>query len=181
MTQNPSHLLQHVPPHNLEAEQSVLGGLLAAGSRGQDLIDQVQGLAPEDFYYPAHQAIFRAILDVANMGRPTDLVNTATRLQECGEFERAGGQQVVADLAFSVISPTIGVTHADKVLACSRRRQLAERATALIENAHRASVPFEHIQAQIQELASMGGQAVAEAVTVKTGADLLEMSFPDNP
>ncbi|TVM15778.1 hypothetical protein DPQ33_13815, partial [Oceanidesulfovibrio indonesiensis] len=40
---------------------------------------------------------------------------------------------------------------------------------------------FEHIQAQIQELASMGGQAVAEAVTVKTGADLLEMSFPDNP
>jgi len=57
------------PPHNLEAEEAVLGAILAAGR----MLAEVAGLVEEaDFYRPAHRAIWRAMLGLADRGEPTD-------------------------------------------------------------------------------------------------------------
>jgi len=57
------------PPHNLEAEEAVLGAILTAGR----LLAEVAAVLEEtDFYRPAHRAIWRAILRVADRGQPTD-------------------------------------------------------------------------------------------------------------
>src|SRR5215218_10175865 len=59
------------PPHNLEAEEAVLGALLTAGR----LLEDVAAVLEEaDFYRPAHRAIWRAILRLADRGQPTDPV-----------------------------------------------------------------------------------------------------------
>jgi replicative DNA helicase len=59
------------PPHNLEAEEAVLGAVLASGR----LLAEVAGQLEEaDFYRPAHRAVWRAVLRLADQGQPTDPV-----------------------------------------------------------------------------------------------------------
>jgi replicative DNA helicase len=60
---------EHQPPQNVEAEEAVLGAILAAGQ----LLGEVTGQLEEaDFYRPAHRAIWRAMLRLADRGQPTD-------------------------------------------------------------------------------------------------------------
>ena len=73
------------PPHNLEAEEAALGAVLTAGR----LLTEVAALVEEaDFYRPAHRAIWRAILRLADRGQPTDPV---TVLGELGVLTRRVG------------------------------------------------------------------------------------------
>jgi replicative DNA helicase len=71
-----------VPPHNLQAEESVLGALLLS----RDAIGMVseQGLGPADFYRPAHQHIFDAIRSLYSSGGPVDTVTVAEELRRVG-------------------------------------------------------------------------------------------------
>jgi replicative DNA helicase len=67
------------PPHNLEAEEAVLGAVLTAGR----LLVEVAALLEEaDFYRPAHRAIWRAILRLADRGQPTDPVTVLGELDD---------------------------------------------------------------------------------------------------
>ena len=76
------------PPHNLEAEEAVLGAVLAAGR----LLVEVAGLVEEvDFYRPAHRTIWRAILRLADRGQPTDPVTVLGELDDRGELADVGG------------------------------------------------------------------------------------------
>ena len=59
------------PPHNLEAEEAVLGAVMAAGRL---LVEVAAVLEEADFYRPAHRAIWRAMLRLADVGQPTDPV-----------------------------------------------------------------------------------------------------------
>jgi replicative DNA helicase len=73
---------EHKPPHNLEAEEAVLGAVLASGR----LLAEVAGLVEEvDFYRPAHRTIWRAVLRLADRGQPTDPVTVLGELDDRGE------------------------------------------------------------------------------------------------
>ena len=72
---------EHVPPHNLEAEEAVLGAVLASGR----LLAEVAVVLEEaDFYRPAHRAIWRAMLRLADRGQPTDPVTVLGRVSRIG-------------------------------------------------------------------------------------------------
>ena len=74
---------EHQPPHNLEAEEAVLGAVLAAGR----LLPEVAALLEEvDFYRPAHRAIWRAMLRLADRGQPTDPVTVLGELTTPGSW-----------------------------------------------------------------------------------------------
>jgi hypothetical protein len=76
------------PPHNLEAEEAVLGAVLAAGR----LLVEVAGQLEEvDFYRPAHRTIWRAMLRLADRGQPTDPVTVLGELDHTGELAEVGG------------------------------------------------------------------------------------------
>jgi hypothetical protein len=76
------------PPHNLEAEEAVLGAVLAAGR----LLGEVAAVLEEaDFYRPAHRTIWRAILRLADRGQPTDPVTVLGELDDAGELADVGG------------------------------------------------------------------------------------------
>jgi replicative DNA helicase len=70
------------PPHNLEAEEAVLGAILTAGRL---LVDVAAVLEEADFYRPAHRAIWRAILRLTDRGEPTDPVTVLGELDNSGD------------------------------------------------------------------------------------------------
>jgi replicative DNA helicase len=80
-----------VPPHNLQAEESVLGALLLS----RDAIGAVseQGLRPDDFYRPGHQHIFDAIRALYSTGAPADTITVADELRRAGLLEQVGGTE----------------------------------------------------------------------------------------
>ena len=77
-----------VPPHSREAEESVLGSVLLSDTAANEVMDK---LVPEDFYVPAHQAIFGAILALYNTNQPLDAVTVSEELRRRGALERVGG------------------------------------------------------------------------------------------
>ena len=84
------------PPHSIEAEQAVLGGLLLNNRAWYELVDQV---AEEDFYTADHRAIFKAIAEMLNAGRPCDFVTLSEHLRHQGRLEDAGGISYLGTLA----------------------------------------------------------------------------------
>jgi len=85
-----------VPPHSLEAEQSVLGGLMLAN----EAWDWVADLVSEgDFYRPEHRLMFRRMAQLVEAGQPIDVVTLADALNHADELERAGGFGYLAELA----------------------------------------------------------------------------------
>jgi len=90
-----------LPPSNIEAEQSVLGSLLI----DKDAVIRVADiLNPEDFYQPAHEKIYEAILDLFDKGKPVDILSIANLLQERGVLKDVGGSGYLAELTNQVPS-----------------------------------------------------------------------------
>ena len=88
-----------VPPANLEAEQSVLGGILLR-SEALDVIADV--LAPEDFYHEAHAQIYTAILELYRRREPVDLVSVTALLADYELLDAVGGPGFLASLGDNV-------------------------------------------------------------------------------
>jgi replicative DNA helicase len=93
------------PPHNLDAEQSVLGAILLSDRTMYGLIIE-DALVPEDFFREQHRVIFRAMLDLYNEGAPIDTITVVDQLRQSGRLAEAGGEAGVDALAGSV--PAVG-------------------------------------------------------------------------
>jgi replicative DNA helicase len=85
-----------MPPHDLEAEQSVLGAVLLKPAVFDDVADLVK---PEDFYRDAHGTIFRTMIDLWVKKEPIDLVTVCGLLQTRGKLEEVGGAVFMAQLS----------------------------------------------------------------------------------
>src|SRR5436309_306546 len=79
---------ERVPPQDLDAEQSVLGGMLLSKDAIADVVEVLKGA---DFYRPAHETIYQAILDVYAKGGPADPMTIAAELTKRGEINKVGG------------------------------------------------------------------------------------------
>ncbi|PIT93408.1 MAG: replicative DNA helicase [Candidatus Harrisonbacteria bacterium CG10_big_fil_rev_8_21_14_0_10_38_8] len=84
-----------IPPQNLEAEQSVLGGLLIDKTA---IIKVADVLKSDDFYKPAHSIIYRSILKLYEKNEPIDIVTVTNELKEDGGIERIGGSSYLTSL-----------------------------------------------------------------------------------
>ncbi|CAN5563368.1 replicative DNA helicase [soil metagenome] len=84
-----------IPPHNLDAELSVLGAMLESKEAIANVIEVVQ---PEDFYKPAHTVIYEAILHLYGAGQPADAVTVADELTRRGRLEAIGGRPYILGL-----------------------------------------------------------------------------------
>ena len=111
------------PPHNLEAEEAVLGAILAAGR----LLAEVAGLLEEaDFYRPAHRAIWRAMLRLADRGQPTDPVTVLGELDHSGELADVGGGPFLHTLVQAVPTVANAGHYAQLVAETARRRRVID-------------------------------------------------------
>jgi replicative DNA helicase len=91
----------HVPPQNIEAEESVLGAMLVAEPALTRVIDEVR-LNAEDFYLDKHAAIFRCVHDLYAASKPVDELSVSEALTQRNEIDAAGGKRYVSELAAKV-------------------------------------------------------------------------------
>ena len=91
--------LDRTPPHNLEAEQAVLGAIFL---EKEALIRASEILKAEDFYRTSHQRIFQVALELNEENQPVDLVTVTSRLNDLKWLEEVGGVSYLSDLAGSV-------------------------------------------------------------------------------
>lgn len=85
-----------LPPHNTEAERSVLGAILLNNDSFHRL--QEVGLEARDFYRPAHQRIYETVLSLVEKGEPADLVTLTSSLRDRGWYEQVGGSAALTTL-----------------------------------------------------------------------------------
>jgi len=86
-----------VPPHNLEAEQSVLGAILLSDRAMYRLVID-DGLRPDHFYRERHRAVYRAMLDLYGRAEPVDAITVTEHLRQAGELDQLGGPSAVQAL-----------------------------------------------------------------------------------
>jgi replicative DNA helicase len=111
------------PPHNLEAEEAVLGAVLTAGRL---LVEVAAVLEEADFYRPAHRTIWRAMLHLADRGEPTDPVTVLGELDHAGELADVGGGPFLHTLVESVPTVANAAHYADLVAETARRRRVID-------------------------------------------------------
>ena len=90
-----------IPPHNSEAERSVLGILLLSSDKMNEAVDKIK---PTDFYNPAHVKIYQALLNLYNKNAPIDLITAMEELRRLGYLEDVGGMTYVATLTTEVVT-----------------------------------------------------------------------------
>ncbi len=110
-----------VPPHSIEAEQAILGGLLLDNEAWDKVADRI---LDEDFYRQDHRVIFRAISSLAQQGKPFDVVTLSEWLLNINEIDTAGGLAYLGTLANETPSASNVKAYADIVRERSILRQL---------------------------------------------------------
>lgn len=132
----PQGVQNRVPPHNLNAEKSVLGAMML----DQKAVSAaVEALVQEDFYYPANALVFAAILELTSKGNPVDFVTVTDVLERQGVLEKAGGYDYIAELSTFVPSAANVSHYIDIVTQHSRLRQLIAVAGQISDDCYEMS------------------------------------------
>lgn len=121
------------PPASLEAEQSVLGGILIKEG-AMDLVSDL--LIPEDFYYEAHGVIFRAMLELYYRREPVDLVTVASHLRSHNLLDAVGGPGFLASLTENVATAVNIDYYAKIVHEKSLLRRLSQCAAEIAQECY---------------------------------------------
>lgn len=121
-----------VPPHSIEAEQSVLGGLLIENETWDRCGDLIQ---PNDFYRYEHRQIFSVISQLINNSKPADVITVYEHLQSMGKAEECGGQAYLNALAQSVPSAANIRRYAEIVRERAILRKLVSASDDIATNA----------------------------------------------
>jgi replicative DNA helicase len=120
-----------VPPHNLEAEQTILGGVLI----NNDALNQVVDiLSSEDFYREAHVHIYEGMLSLYNRDDPVDLITLSQILKEKAILDKVGGTDYLASLAEATSTSAGIIHHARIVKDLSTRRGLIVECSRISES-----------------------------------------------
>jgi replicative DNA helicase len=121
-----------LPPHSIDAEQSVLGGLMLDNRAWDQLIDR---MSENDFYRHEHRLIFRSMSRLINHNKPIDVLTLSDTLREFQELEQIGGEVYLFELANNTPSAANITAYADIVRERSVLRQLIEAAGDITEKA----------------------------------------------
>ena len=121
---------ERVPPHDVAAEQCVLGGMLLSKDAISDVIEVIRAT---DHYRPAHQLIHESILDLYGRGEPADAITVANDLARRGEIARVGGAPYLHTLIASVPTAANAGYYARIVRERAIMRRLVEAGTRIVQ------------------------------------------------
>ncbi len=122
--------LGKVPPHDLEAEQAIIGSMLTDRDA---VISSIEVLKEEDFYREDNRAIYAAILNLYNRSEPIDIITVKAELESMGKFEQVGGLEYLAELPEKVPTTANAEKYIKIVEEKSILRRLIKTANEIIE------------------------------------------------
>ncbi len=123
-------LLGRIPPHDLDAERSVLSSLLLDPKVFHEIVEEV---SPEDFYHPSHQILIRAMLTIYEERRPVDLITLSEYLTTHKSLDAVGGPMALAEIADYAATSANVLHHARIVRDKAVKRRLIHVATEIAE------------------------------------------------
>jgi replicative DNA helicase len=154
-------LSDRIPPHNHEAEQSVLGAIFLEATA---LITASEILIPEDFYRISHQKIFQTMLYLSDQGKPIDVVTVTEELSSKKELEDVGGLSYLTELA-NAVPTAANVGHYAKIVEeKSILRRLIRVATGIVEDGYAR-------EDEVEALLSEAEKKVMEVANRKNAGD----------
>src|SRR5438105_1246257 len=151
-----------LPPHSLEAEQSVLGGLLL----DNDAADRVGDVAAaDDFYSDAHRVVYRHVMQLIGEGRPADVVTLAEALGSVQKLNYVGGLAYLGALVQNVPTAANIRHYAQIVRERSILRQLAATAGEIADSAYNplgrsAKMVLDEAESKVLHIAERGARGV---------------------
>ena len=119
-----------IPPQDLEAEMATLGGMLLSKEAITDVIEVLRG---SEFYKPAHESIYDAVVEVYNRSEPADPLIVADELAKRGELERVGGAPYLASLMATVPTAANAAYYARIVREKALMRGLVQAGTRITQ------------------------------------------------
>ena len=151
----PSEEFGRQPPQDMAAEQSVLGGMLLSKDAIADVLER---LKPGDFYRPAHQSVYDAILELYGRGEPADAVTVSAELERKGELRKIGGAPYLHTLISTVPTAANAGYYAEIVSEKAILRRLVEAGTRIVQ--------YGYAGADGQDVAEVVDRAQAEVYDV---------------
>ena len=150
-----------LPPQSIEAEQSVLGGLLlenTAWDRVSDIVGE------SEFYRADHRLIFQHIILLIENNKPADVLTVAESLERSAKLEEAGGQAYLGSLALNTPSAANNRRYAEIVRERAIMRQLAAAGTEIADSAYNpagrdAAGLIDEAEAKVFQIAEVGAKA----------------------
>ena len=126
----PREDFERTPPHDIAAEQCVLGGMMLSKDAISDVLEVIK---PEDHYRPAHQIVHEIILDLYSKGEPADAVTVAAELTKRGDIGKVGGAPYLHTLIASVPTAANAGYYARIVRERAILRRLVEVGTRIVQ------------------------------------------------
>ena len=149
-----------VIPNNLEAEQSVLGGMLLSQEAVADVLEVVSAV---DFYTPKHELIFDAVVTLFGRGEPTDVIAVTDYLNKQGNLLKAGGADYLHSLT-SFVPTAANASYYGKIVSDKAiLRRLIEAGTRIAQSGYESQGEVEELVNQAQsEIFSVANQSAKE-------------------
>lgn len=154
------------PPQDNDAEQSVLGSMLLSKDAIADVIESVRGT---DFYRPAHETIFDAMVDLYGRGEPVDPITTTAELQRRGELVRVGGAPYLHTLSASVPIAANAGYYAEIVREKAILRRLVDAGTRIAQMGYAG-------EGQVDEVVDRAQAEVYQVTDKRTSEDYAPLS-----
>ncbi|MFB9620995.1 replicative DNA helicase [Brooklawnia cerclae] len=167
--------VSRTPPQDFAAEQGVLGAMLMSKDAIADVIEVIKGA---DFYRPAHELIFNAIIDLYGRGEPADPVTVAAELERRGDLSRVGGHVYLADLLTSISIAANASYYAEIVRDKAVLRRLVDASIKIAQMGYAG-------QGEVADIVDAAQQTVYEVTEGKASEDykplreLLEPTFDE--
>jgi len=149
-----------LPPHSIEAEQSVLGGLLLEANALDRIADLVTA---DDFYRQEHRLIYRQIVAMSEVAKPVDVITVAEALELAGDLDKVGGLPYLGSLAQNVPSAANIRRYGEIVRERAIMRKLAEVGTDIASSSYNptgrdAAQLLDEAERKVLEIAEAGSR-----------------------
>ena len=137
-----------IPPHNIDAEKSVLGAMILSARAASHAFEQLKS---EDFYLGAHVRIFESMIRLSSAGSPIDMITLSDRLETDGALEAVGGPSYIAELSEFVPTSSNIYQYAQIVKDDAALRRLIEAASDISNECYEATLEVPQILARAEK------------------------------
>jgi replicative DNA helicase len=164
--------LDRTPPQAIEAEQSVLGAMMLSKDA---IADVVEALRPGDFYRPAHQLLYDAILDLYARGEPADAVTVSAELTRNGQLLRVGGAPYLHTLISLVPTAANAGYYAQIVAERAVLRRLVTAGTRIVQMGYDTASGSSSIVGTVDDVVDRAQSEIYEVTERRTSEDYVHI------
>ncbi|MBV9594640.1 MAG: replicative DNA helicase [Actinobacteria bacterium] len=160
------------PPQDVEAERSVLGAMLLSKDAIADVIEVIR---PGDFYYPANQLIYDAVLDLYGRGEPADAITVSSELTRTGQLMRAGGGTYLHTLVSTVPTAANAGYYARIVAEKAVLRRLVTAGTRIVQMGYDSANGAIGVAGSIDDIVDRAQAEVYEVTERRASEDYIRI------